>query len=185
MTGRRKERGIGKDSEIGTAGDGEMDGLLSRHLSRTSMAPTFLPSRGPSQSLPPRPLPLSLAPQRWPRRPPVAPPKALTSRIRGRKRGGGVRMRRGKMEGVYVILLYPRLDIKAMIQTRILTNWKLTCCLWMVRLWTLITLPWKTPHWQHNSFSLSRLAPNPNPSPNLAVTIPKSLEQEKNLSCLL
>lgn len=136
-----------KVTEIGSArgNGGGMVVLLSHHLSKTSMGLTCLPSSEPSQSPPLQLPPRYPAPRDWPRPPPVGPRRNPTSHIRGRKRENGPQLVRWRT-GEAVTADHSRSHhqgITATSQTTIQTNWKLMCCLWMVRLWTRTTHLWR------------------------------------------
>lgn len=130
-------RGIGNG--VGTAV------LLSHHLSKTSMGLTSLPSREPSPSPPPQRPPPYPAPQDSPRPLPVGPRWTPTSPTRGRRRENGTRLERW-MTGEVVAANHSRSHhqgITATSRTAIQTNWRSTCCLWTVRLWTQTTHLWR------------------------------------------
>lgn len=119
--------------------------LLFHHLSKTLMGLTSLPLRELSQSPPPQPPPLYPAPQDLPRPPPVGPHRTLTSPTRGRRRENGTQLERWTTGEVVTASRSHshHQGITATSQTAIQTNWRLTCCLWMVRLWTQTTLRWR------------------------------------------
>lgn len=150
MAYQRGPKEAGKRGKViktgSTRGNGDgMVVLLSHHLSKTSMGLTSLPSSVPSQSPPPQPPPLYPAPQDLPRHLPVGLHRNLTSPIRERRRENGTQVERWRIKEVVTAdhSHSHRQGIKATSQTTILTNWRLTCCLWMVKLWIRTTHFWR------------------------------------------
>lgn len=124
---------------------GEMVVLLSHRLSKTLMDPTSLLSREPLQSPLPLPPPPYPAPQGSPQPRRVTPRRTLTRPTRGKTRENGTQPERWGTGGVVTAdhsHSHPQ-GITAMSQTAIQTNWRLTCCLWMARLWTQTTHLWR------------------------------------------
>lgn len=141
-TGRRGK--VKEMDSVRGSGDG-MVVLLSRHLSKISMVLTSLPSSAPSLSPQQPPPPLYLAPQDLLRPLPVVPQRNLASHTREKRRGNGTQVERWRIKDVVTAdhSHSHHQGITAMSQTTIQTNWRLTCCLWMGKLWIQTTRLWR------------------------------------------